>query len=246
MVDCRLLKTPRQKSILVRRRFTITFLLLLAIAMWIASKDVWYSPEMRARVVAPDGSPVAGAIVLASWNVEESFSGASLRQASIAEVVTDLDGWFQIRAWGPLLITSGSIRIDEPTVRIYKPGFVPRVLKNYENVPMSSAGLVIRFRFQDQTITLQRFEGSLVEYEATVSPLVSSLSIIYDGAGAEFCYWRKTPRLLLALQDLKLKLAVQGAGNSLRLAHHYASIAPNVQCGNAQQYFGDYVREQTH
>jgi hypothetical protein len=80
----------------------------------------WSSPEMVARVATPDGAPVAGAIVVANWNIEGPWNGASLGQLAIAEAVTDQNGTFRIPAWGPRSPAKGHIRIDEPTVRIFR------------------------------------------------------------------------------------------------------------------------------
>ena len=211
--------------------------LVVLVAMWLLYVSVWYSPPIKARLTSPDGKPIAGAIVVANWNIEGYMNGASQGQAAVAEALTDQDGWFRIPSWGPRLVTNGGIRVDEPTVMIFKPGFIPKILKNYEDTPMQAANRIIRFRLQDKTIELQPFHGTLVEYEKAMAPLLDSLWVIYFERGTKFCYWRQTPRLLLALQDLKSKLAVYGAGDSLRLAYEYASAEPLPQCGDAKQFF---------
>lgn len=207
---------------------------------------VWYSPQIEARIVTPAGEPVAAAIVVASWNIQGPWNGASQGQLAIAEVTTDEDGRFRIPAWGPRMSSKGSIRIDEPAIRIFKPGFIPLVLKNYEGVPMQSAAPVIVSRFQNTTITLLPSDGSPADYEASLRPLLDSLSKIYDSRGAEFCYWKQTPRLLLALEQLKLRLADYGAGNSMRLAHQYGITLPTAACGSSQEFFLDYSATHAH
>jgi hypothetical protein len=227
------------------RKRTAVLLLASSIPLYGQCQGVFYSPEIHSRVVAPDGAPIAGAIVLISWTVAHYVSDTSLRQAAIAEVVTDTDGQFRIPAWGPRLVADGWISVDEPTTRIYKRGFVPRVVKNYEGVPMSGAKSIIRYLFQDRAIVLQPFEGSLQQYENTFNPLLLSLGHIYDGRGTAFCYWRQTPRMLLALQDLKLEMAAQGAGYSFPSAENYASTHTKEKCGDAHQFFQNYAREKT-
>jgi hypothetical protein len=122
---------------------------------------------------------------------------------------------------------------------VFHPGFIPAVIKNDEGVPMKAANRIISFRLQDQAIVLRPFRGTLLEYEAALVPLPRSLEPLYDGRATGFCYWRQTPRLLLALQELKLKLAAQGAGDSLRMAYQYGSTK-NSHCGDAEKFFNEY------
>ena len=203
----------------------------------------WSSPEIVARVVTPDGAPVAGAIVVANWNIEGPWNGASLGQLAIAEVVTDHNGTFRIPAWGPRSIPKGHIRIDEPTVRIFKPGFMPLIIKNYEGVPMKAADYSIAFRLQNQTIELTPFKGSLVEYESKLNRLLDSLNVLLrGGVAAEGCNWRHIPRLLLSLENLKIELAEHGAGKALSYAYQYGGTDRSV-CGDAKQFFMGYRSE---
>ena len=210
---------------------------LSLLAIWVMTPSVWFSTEMQARVVTPGGVPVAGAIVVANWNITGPWNGASLGQLEIAETVTDKDGQFRIPAWGPRFLSKGVIMIDQPTVRIFKPGFIPVIVDNYEGVPMKAAEHNMVFRRQNQSIELTPFKGGLIEYESTLIEFDRSLGIIYDGADG--CYWKKTPRLLLSLQDLKMKLVDQGRGESLPFAYQHASIN-QPQCGDAKQFFTDY------
>lgn len=207
---------------------------------------VWFSPQIDARVCTPAGEPVAGAIVVANWNIHGPLNGASQGQLALAEVISDDNGRFRIPAWGPRTSTKGGIRIDEPTIRIFKPGFVPLVLKNYEGVPMEAAASIIVSRFQNATITLTPFNGPPASYEASLKPLLRSLDPIFDPGWSEFCYWKQTPRLLFALETLKTQLAEQGGGHSLRFAYQYGKITEISQCGNSQQFFQDYSDAQMH
>lgn len=202
----------------------------------------WSSPEMQARIVMPGGEPVAGAIVVANWNITGYWNGASLGQLEIAEVVTDKDGLFRIPAWGPRFLSKGVIQIDEPTVRIFKTGFIPLIISNYEGVPMKAADHHIVFRLQNQSIELVPFKGSLVDYESQLTSITEELSTIFWARGADGCYWKRMPRLLLAFERLKIELGKVGAGKTLNFAHEYASTT-QPQCGDAKQFFKDYVKE---
>jgi hypothetical protein len=177
----------------------LTGVVLAIAALWLYS-NLWYSPAMRARIATPDGKPLAGAIVVANWNIQASISGASLGQLALAETVTDTDGWFHIPAWGPRWLWRGSVRVDEPTVRVFKPGFTPLVLHNTEEAPMHTASLVIAFRLQDQALAMEPFTGSPAEYQTALASLLASLSVLNNGGAPGICDWQRTSRLLPALR----------------------------------------------
>ncbi len=228
------------------KRLGVWLLMTLAVCVPISGCQTslfgWSSPEMVARVATPDGAPVAGAIVVANWNIEGPWNGASLGQLAIAEAVTDQNGTFRIPAWGPRSPAKGHIRIDEPTVRIFKLGFFPLIIYNYDGMPMKAANSTIVFRLQNQTIELTPFKGSLREYELPLGKLQDSLLSIYRYQNDDSCYWKEMPRILVAIEKLKIKLAEQGAGSTLRSAYMYAG--PNEpQCGDAKQFFMKYGNE---
>ncbi|NRR28713.1 carboxypeptidase regulatory-like domain-containing protein [Oxalobacteraceae bacterium] len=231
----------RRLHALQKTSLTITAIVLLG-CVYLAFSNIWYSPAIEARLVTPQGDPVAGAIIVAGWNIEGPWNGSPRGQLAVAEVLSDKDGKFNIPAWGPRRAKEGHIRIDEPTLRIYRPGYLPLVIKNYEDVPMRSASHILQFRLQGKNIVLQPFQGPLPEYEVALTALLDSLSNIYSQQGPGTCYWRDTPRILLALQDLKWQLSPLGGGNSLRKAYEYANTKTPPQCGDAFEFFRDFKR----
>jgi hypothetical protein len=119
------------------------------------SAPVAYSPPIEARVVGPDGMPLADALVVANWNIVGPWNGASRGQLALFEVTTGPDGKFSIPAWGPRSTTHGTVRAVDPTLRILKPGYRPRVIYNVEGwEQFDSAPIVIHFRLQGQDILL--------------------------------------------------------------------------------------------
>lgn len=168
--------------------------------------NYYYSPEISARVVTAEGTPVAGAIVLASWTMHSSWTNYPVGQLKVAEVITDANGWFRIPAWGPVRAESG-LNVREPVVRIFKPRLVPLIIYNTEGVGMTMADHIIRFRLQGQSVTLERFSGRPAEYFQTLLPLLNSLSEI-QGASSVRCQWRDRHRILLAVQDLPAALTI--------------------------------------
>lgn len=119
------------------------------------SAPVASSPAIEARVIGPDGRPLANVLVVANWNIVGRWNGASRGQLALFEVHTGPDGKFNIPAWGPRWTTQGTVIAADPTLRIVKPGYRPRVILNVEGLEsFDPAPLVTHFRLQGQDIVL--------------------------------------------------------------------------------------------
>lgn len=149
---------------------------------------VWYSPRIEARVVGPNGAPLANALVVANWNIVAPWTGASLGQLALAEVSTGPDGTFSIPAWGPRLTLHGSVTEEDPTLRIIKPGYQPRVIHNIVAGLNNPAGRVIRFRLQGQDIVLQPAGGA---GDATALENLLDSAAVLCGSAPPPCPWRE-------------------------------------------------------
>lgn len=230
------------------RRFRpLTWALKITFALFglcLLATSVFYSPEIEGRVVMPNGEPVAGAIVVASWNIQEALTASSLGQVALIEVLTDRNGSFNIPAWGPRFVALGTIREDEPIIRVFKPGFSPLVLRNYEGLPVWPVYPVIKSRLDGKVLVLARFDGTADDYGFALQPLLDSLSPLFDNQ--EQCNWRVVPRLLLALEASKTKLMAENAGDTLRFAHQYAAQDAEPKCGDAERFFRSYRDGESH
>lgn len=212
-----------------------SILVLIVVVYFFVWNHVWYSPEIRARVLTSDGVPIVGAIVVANWNIVGYFNGASMGQIAIAETVTDEDGAFNIPSWGPRYYLNGILSDKAPTVRIFKLGFEPLVVLNSVHMMYDlGASPYIKFRLQDQNLVLKAYLGKLQDYEKLINPFMDSLDIIYDRL--EQCNWKATPRLLLSLQHLKEQLEALNIPNNLLFAYQYAGIK-QYTCGDAALFF---------
>lgn len=187
---------------------------------------VWYSPAIKARVVTASGAPAAGAVVVASWNIEGSLNGATQGQLALVEVVTGPDGWFQIPAWGPRFVWRGTVFEDEPTVRIFHPDFAPLVLRNSE-VGMRAAPRILTFRYQDQTLTLKDWPATAAGRATALDELLRSMSRIRSMPPLDRqCYPQIIPRLLALMLKTKHQLPPQGGNASLEEIETFAAPDP--------------------
>jgi hypothetical protein len=226
---------------LKRPGFVWAFVLGIAFSLFaVAATFVWFSPKITATVVTQAGMPVSGAVVVASWTVEEWFNSSRTRQLEIVETTTNLRGRFVIPSWGPKMVLNGGIAIDEPTIRIFKAGRIPLVLKNYDGVAMRSAKSIIVSRFDGTSIVQTSFAGTLPEYEDAIQPFLHGFEALYFHSQPASCLWRKTPRLLVALERLKIELSHQGAGQSLRFAYQYANESDYATCGDPNKFLKEY------
>ncbi|HEY8101773.1 MAG TPA: carboxypeptidase-like regulatory domain-containing protein [Burkholderiaceae bacterium] len=226
-------------------KWGIALAIALVIATFIIYPSVYFSPEIRARVVTPSGEPVEGAVVVASWSITGFINNARLGQLALYEAVTDKNGDFYIPQWGPRYALMGMIMGKEPTIRIFHPRFVPLVVENTQHVISVAASTVIRFRFQDQAISLVPFHGTPAEYEDQLSGLVRSLDFfLFDTPvnGAKRCYWKKVPRMLIALQSVKDELTREGIGKSIPSLQDYVAI-DQPQCEDSRLFFQGYKNE---
>ena len=208
----------------LRRLFV--FWLPLLFVTWLVFPSFYYSPKMAARVVTPDGKPVAGAIVVVSWTMHKSWNNVPVGPLKVEEVVTNADGWFRVPAWGPAQ-PDYALNSKEPIVRIFKPGLVPLTIYNVEGVGMSSANRILRFRLQGQTITLEQFAGSPVEYERSLGPFIRELDQVY-GTSKLRCQWRQRYRILLAVQDVSM-----GAAQGRPVVAQYNDDISMTDCGDS-------------
>lgn len=235
------------RRFLTRSGVLWAFFLAVVLSVFAAATTfVWFSPAIAATVVTPTGAPVPGAIVVVSWTVKEWFNSARTRQIGITETTTDSRGQFVIPRWGPTIVFDGTIEIDEPTIRIYKAGRIPLVLKNFDGVPMRSAKTIIVSRFNGRSIVQASFDGTPAEYEGMVQPFLHSYEGLYFRSAAGSCLWKKTPRLLVALERLKTELSREGAGKTLRFAHQYANPSDYAACGDPNEFLKEYRNAETN
>jgi hypothetical protein len=202
------------------------------------------APEMRARVVTPDGKPVQGAIVAVTWQATTGIHQKSVGQIGIEETITDDYGWFRIKGF-ERRYTSGSIFYSEPIVRIFKKDFRPLILNNARDNNFRGAASTIQFAYQNEDLVLKPFMGTATEYEEILYSFQYSLDFIYIDRARNveaFCYWQSIPRLLVEIEHIRLEMQDKGINSRIpSLLNRIES--PNDKCGNPKDYFKEYSDE---
>ncbi len=192
---------------LIRSRGIIPRLALVLVValLYHAYPLFWYSPEVRARVVAVDGKPVANAVVVASWNASARRAGFTHGQVALYEVSTDTDGRFRVPAWGPVFLFEGRVIEDDPTIYIFHPDLAPTIVRNTE-VGMHAAWPIIMFRYQDQELMLKPWSTSRDERESELSWLYFDFWTIFKTPPLRaHCSKKYVHRMLTTMREAKLK-----------------------------------------
>lgn len=163
---------------------------MLALPLAQAQELKLRSPEIRGRVVDEAGAPVAGAVVVARWNLliyRAKFEGsgwyANGDALHIGEAVTDRDGRYKIAAWGPKARPNARLQEDSPMFHVFKGGYEP------------SAG-------HTPNVALRRAVAEDNAYAERVRAFQEGpLAWYFPGDN-----WKSMPRMLAAVQAEKVRL----------------------------------------
>ncbi len=183
---------------------------LIAIAI---VPNVWFARAVSGKVTDPQGHPLRGSVVLATWQLRSPTGSWSLFNA--VQAITRADGTFELRAWGPKLNLHplSSMFKDDPVVWVVHAGYVPLRLSN-------SHGM--------EGIETRRFEASssLNPLSITMEPLrarfsssinASSMEGIREfatqawsqGYGSKPCLWNMAPEFAQALLAAEMAAGVE-------------------------------------
>lgn len=174
-----------------RRRVAVAAVigLGLVVAMGLASK-LRFSTSMHGTIVEEvSGSPVAGAVIVATWTIVTSVNAMPIRYLRVQEARSDAQGRFQLKAWGPVF-EMASLAADQPKIEIFRVGFLPSTTYRGQRQRGSSGSEVIR---------LARYDGPSERY-AQIMALYGSTVVSNFFMPPFRCEWRHIPALLAALK----------------------------------------------
>lgn len=169
----------------------------------------YYSAQpIRGTVVdATTRQPLEGVIIVAQWILYETSVGGQnpRKRLEVLETVTAPDGTYTFPGWGP---KANLWSIDlakaymccfltdrDPKLSYFKPGYRPLMLDN--RVERNTS--VRTSDWDGKTIELEPFRGSLNEWAA-------ALHFLQGNLGWNDLDWRTCPRMVLAIEDERLRL----------------------------------------
>lgn len=195
-----------------RTPLLLSFLLLLlpASAACATGIPASYSAQpIRGKVVdASTGQPLEGVIIVAQWILYETSPGGQnpRKRLQVLETVTGPDGSYAFPGWGPKpnptvfdkthLYFCCFLTSRDPQLSLFKPGYRPRTVKNQGR----SDSAVRTSDWDGKTIELEPFKGSQKEWARMLDLLQGDLSWISQ------LDWRTCPRIVLAIEDERLRL----------------------------------------
>lgn len=201
-----------------------------------------YSAEpIEAWVVdAETQRPLEGVVVVAHWELRGGPSpGGStpVGQLMVMEAVTDKNGRFHFPAWGPKLRPAlTELHNHDPHLILFKSSYRYAGLANemrYISRPETILEPVRRSDWNGKTIELKPFKGTVEEWARHLGFLMTSLRFVEEN-----CNWKKTPRIILALDSEKELLKKSGI---IRTFYSISYLPTNEkECGSPQEFFRTY------
>lgn len=225
----------REKTINRAIAFGVFTLLFVALC-----RPVHFAGPVSGRAYDIDtGEGLEGAIVAAVWTVK-GLEGAYVSTLSLDETVTDEDGNFKIPGWGPKFVTPSIFAYrdpEAPTLFIFKSGYRPTTVRNAgKGPPFYISGPVRLSELNDRTLgqldlPLERFEGALEEYMEPLTHIaVFGFRALWEH---ERCYWKRIPKLVLAL-DAEGNKATRRGISAVELSMYNR---PRASCGTPAAFF---------
>jgi hypothetical protein len=228
----------------------MTRLLVVATTALVLSAcgTAYYAEPLHALVAdATTGVPLAGAVVVAHWELEGGLHGSHVGELKILETTTASDGRFQFPGWGPERHRGpGRLFCRDPEILVLKPGYMPKVVSNPWDGPVESRtdclGADVPNRksmWNGKTIPLVPAPVGAPSYAEAVYTFGEHVQRLHRFANAAIdeCSWLKTPQMLKALHRMGLdfeargvRLPAHGAGQRFFQLTAVPQIGP---CANA-------------
>ena len=115
---------------------------------------------------------------------------------------------------------------------LFKPGYKFRGLSNYPLTNYNKSSLR-KSDWNGKTIKLEKFKGNLREYAEHLSYMTIGLRFM-----EQECNWKKTPKMILAIDQQHQVIVQSGIDSSLHLINSLegVSASPNNKCGPVRDY----------
>ena len=201
----------------MRRLFLLLSLLLLPTSAACATQipAAYSAHPIRGWVVdASTGQPLEGVIVVAQWILYDTGMGGQNPRGrlEVLETVTAGDGSYAFPGWGPKPNPRVTVDIAhyyaccfltdrDPQLSFFKAGYRKLRLINQRSHDSSTR----TSGWDGKTIELERFRGSPEDWARVLDSLQTDVSW-----GRELD-WRASPRIVLAIEDERLRLPERAA-----------------------------------
>lgn len=181
--------------------------LVLAVAACAMGAPVYTAEPFSAQVVdAETGQPVAGAVIVANWElVSGGLDGPRhLGQLEVKETVTDERGQFSFPGFTRPNPALGELRGSDPRVLVFKGGYEAATYHGSLD-PRNQGGARRRASIDGKVLKLARLKPTMTGPKFDVMQFHGLLNTqLFRIVGD--CQWQKAPRLFLAMDEEKARL----------------------------------------
>ena len=240
---------------MTRNLYALLSSALLALTLSACATPGLYSAEsIEARVVdAETEQPIKDVIVVAHWQLMGGLEGGNpVGQLMVMEALSDEQGRFYFPAWEKWHWGQGWLGDEDPELIIFKSDFRYISVTNSEYTRPSKyrdarkpSGSSKRSSFWNgETIRMERFEGTMGDYEGNFESVNGSLERVAADHPNE-CNWMKIPYTIRAMNQERMRLISQGVNpNTLSSIDQELFINDEYYtkkggCGSPKQFFKD-------
>lgn len=225
-----------------------TFFLIILLVLFVNPAacselpDTYSAEAIESWVIDADTKkPIEGVIVVAHWQLLAGMEGSTpVGQMEILETVTDKNGKFTFPAWGPKPRKKGYLRGEDPQILLFKPGYEHRMLHNTVRSKVNYSP-VRRSEWNGRRVELKPFKGTMEQSVERFNSLNRELDMLVSQLPEE-CYWKKIPRMVVAMKQQREKLEKEGArypysiDQRLSSSDQYFRERGGVDCGSPLEF----------
>ncbi len=193
---------------------------------------VYHAEPIEGWVVdAETNQPLEGVNIVAHWQLRGGvMEDNPIAQIHIDEAVTDRNGRYAFKGWGPKFALLGHLRDETPGLMFFKSGYK---YFGTSNMPGSDTS---KSDWNKKTVKLEKFKGTLAEYAKHVGRLNSELTSIGQVWG-DPCGWESFLSMIHAL-DVQAAEFERAGFNYGSVGSRIRSNAKNLQaagCGSMEE-----------
>jgi hypothetical protein len=173
-------------------------------------------------VDADTNAPVAGALVIALWDLEGGMERSRVGTFKVLEAVTDSMGAFSLPGWGPEPISPrGQLDAFDPALIVFRPGYTP---ERQLNGPAGERGKRRHVEVHDwlsngTAIKIKKYSGSPGGYLQRMNIVMVQLGdVFYDSTG---CRWKELPKTIRMLEEEQAREIAQGLQPQMPISADY-------------------------
>lgn len=157
---------------------------------------IYFGTSIEGRVIdAETNAPLEGVVVVLQWGLSAVLGDGGHGGETVyhTDTITNKDGNYKFSAWGPRIVGPfNQVTGWEPEITLYKRGYKPIGLNSHRRF---NGGFVLFSDRDGETIKLEKFKGSLIDYKNAIGSLSTAISIHSSSNYS----WKKTPHIVAAI-----------------------------------------------